>query len=405
MNNPVIILAFANSTGEPLPMLNTEADQIQETLENVEHQTHIRTVCYPRFSLDKIVDTLSQRKWKVPIFHFAGHAEGETLVIGDQGLAFGKLGRIFAKRFQTKLVFLNGCGTMNLVGPLLDAGVPAVIATANKVADDRAAAFAKGFYDALAGGATLDEAFRVASELLQARFPDEEMDFVVRSVDRRLSFAAPEEEVLHNHWELFLGSGQHRMLGWTLYDDHSRKRKLRTAYIGIICLVALILGSTSFWGNLHQDTNIHWFIRNQQGGQDNFDLPTNYDIQIVYQEETLIVPLLDWHANQEISHWLWEEPEVKASIVRDGKYFSDPNATFFPTHQGIDTILVNPIWGSFQTREENLNFNRPIPLAAEARNLRDSVLARETFWITPPRFRLQALLPYKFFEIQAKSVE
>lgn len=85
----------------------------------------------------------------IRIFHFSGHA--------DQGLLWddGKLDQlnilptIIGNAAHLKLVFLNGCGTHDLVAKFLNNGASLVIATKTSVFDHIAYKFSSAFYDCL----------------------------------------------------------------------------------------------------------------------------------------------------------------------------------------------------------------------------------------------------------------
>ena len=131
------------SYDQPLSHLADEAESLQATLQSKESESRIFPVVYARVSLERIAEMINESQWRIRIFHFAGDAHGEKLELTDLGIAFGFLGRMLAQKMQTELVFLNGCGTQELVAPLQAAGIPAIIATQAPVNDRRASAFAK----------------------------------------------------------------------------------------------------------------------------------------------------------------------------------------------------------------------------------------------------------------------
>ena len=106
---------------------------------------------------------------RIAIFHFAGHAGSDRLLLEAAGGAgrpadAAGLAAFLAQQHGLALVFLNGCATRGQAQGLLDAGVAAVIATSQAIRDDVAAEFAGQFYTSLAGtreatGCTLRAAF------------------------------------------------------------------------------------------------------------------------------------------------------------------------------------------------------------------------------------------------------
>ena len=106
---------------------------------------------------------------RVALFHFAGHADADRLLLESasgataahaEGLA-GYLGG----QGGVKLVFLNGCSTRPQVAELLRKGIDVVLATARPIDDAAARAFAVDFYKQLVAGRTFRDAFERAREL------------------------------------------------------------------------------------------------------------------------------------------------------------------------------------------------------------------------------------------------
>ena len=109
------------------------------------------------------------------IVHFSGHGsgtdgivlendEGESVLVGTDALA-----NLFALHKESvRCVVLNACYSKEQAEAICK-HIPFVIGMSNSVADDSAAAFAVGFYDAIGAGRTYEEAFshgRNAIELL-----------------------------------------------------------------------------------------------------------------------------------------------------------------------------------------------------------------------------------------------
>ncbi|MCB0185689.1 MAG: CHAT domain-containing protein, partial [Caldilineaceae bacterium] len=93
---------------------------------------------------------------RIALWHYAGHANGYQLLLeddqGQRALAdAGGLADFLAQQRGLELVFLNGCSTQPQVQGLLDAGISAVIATAQAIDDAVATRFAECFYQSLAG--------------------------------------------------------------------------------------------------------------------------------------------------------------------------------------------------------------------------------------------------------------
>ncbi|HEX8202233.1 MAG TPA: CHAT domain-containing protein, partial [Isosphaeraceae bacterium] len=115
---------------------------------------------------------------RVAIVHYGGHAGPDQLLLeaasgGTRPAHAEGLAEILGRQAGLKLVFLNGCSTRAQVHGLLQANVPAVIATARDIEDETARSFAESFYAELASGANLRRAFEAAKgESLTARGTD-----------------------------------------------------------------------------------------------------------------------------------------------------------------------------------------------------------------------------------------
>jgi len=172
-NKPIIFLAFANDPAHRLPALDDEARAVQDALKRAENEGLCKVISDPYATLDRVLAAFRENPDRVALFHFAGHAGGQTLLLGAAGgqaaaADAGGLARFLAEQDGLTLVFLNGCATQEQAQGLLDAGVSVVIATSQKIKDEVAASFAAQFYTSLATGATLGRAFGEAEGAIQA---------------------------------------------------------------------------------------------------------------------------------------------------------------------------------------------------------------------------------------------
>src|SRR5205823_4133848 len=127
----------------------------------------------PNATLEQIFDVLAAQRDRIALFHFGGHADSGRLML-DSALgrapAHGPgLATLLGQQLGLQLAFLNGCSTKPQVQRLLDAGVPAVIATARPINDRTARELAVAFYtaltkggDSIQGGQSLLGAFEAA---------------------------------------------------------------------------------------------------------------------------------------------------------------------------------------------------------------------------------------------------
>lgn len=166
---PVIFLAFANSTDAPLNRLHEEEELVRKIL----HQRHVierHFHVHPESNanLDNLRTYLREYQNQVCIFHYAGHADSEQLFLRSGEAQASGLAEMLAEQDTLKLVFLNGCSSAGQIQYLIELGVPAVIGTRAPIGDKLARDFSKHFYAALEMGATLQQAFTEAASFAKA---------------------------------------------------------------------------------------------------------------------------------------------------------------------------------------------------------------------------------------------
>ncbi|HWV31990.1 MAG TPA: CHAT domain-containing protein [Dyadobacter sp.] len=168
MRPPVILCAFSNSSDAYLSQLEKEKEAISDALRERQGKGHLLLDTDPR-TIKKLRDRLLLYQPQVEIIHYAGHASGSQLLMEDATVYGAGLLQSIRLQKNLQLVFLNGCSTQEQVNQLLDAGVRAVIATSVDIGDDTATRFAEDFYQKLAGGHSIDEAFKLATEVVTAQ--------------------------------------------------------------------------------------------------------------------------------------------------------------------------------------------------------------------------------------------
>ncbi|MFM8331667.1 MAG: AAA family ATPase, partial [Candidatus Methylumidiphilus sp.] len=171
---PSILLAFANAHGGGQPYLRQLGEE-RRRLERVWRQAERAGLCrvelLPDATARDIVRAFldAERPGAMAGLHFAGHADGFSLLLetedgGTAEAAGGPLADFLGRQAGLAWVFLNGCETAGHVGRLLDAGVPAVIASARRLDDFSACDFAEALHIGLArNGQTLAEACATAA--------------------------------------------------------------------------------------------------------------------------------------------------------------------------------------------------------------------------------------------------
>lgn len=149
----VVFLAFANDPLDPLPTLSEEDDNVFSILVNRSLKGDYLIHRDSFTTLEKINDYLGRYRDRLAVVLYSGHADRQSWQLGDEranalGIAH-QLGKS-AQQGKLQLVILNGCSTAGQVEALLQAGVPAVVATSAPVGDKSAAAFSRRFFHCLA---------------------------------------------------------------------------------------------------------------------------------------------------------------------------------------------------------------------------------------------------------------
>lgn len=247
---PVIFLACANSyqDGRRLSYLVQERRSIARILAQDEENGYCEVVQEGNTSQAFFFESLRKRKYKdrISIVHFAGHADGAQLRFesesGDEEVMdIETLAGFLQTLSGLHLVFLNGCGTEPIVRQLLDAGIPAVIATETAILDDQAYRVAEAFYNGIAGGFSIRESFEQARAIAGAHYRFREVP--LNSYTRSLDWDALETESEEFPWGLYVSEDQEYHLDWRIDRINSGKssgfsiRKPQT----LLTLAALVL--------------------------------------------------------------------------------------------------------------------------------------------------------------------
>src|SRR6185436_10381800 len=215
-----VFFAFANDRVERaryLRNLPEEQRQVRNAMAAAVEAGLCEVVERANATVDEVLDVFQDPKYRdrVAVFHFGGHAGGaELLLESAEGKATvahaGGLARFLGTQRGLELVFLNGCSSAGQVQGLLDAGVPAVIATSQAIDDGVATVFSARFYKALASGTPVPTAYAEAEGAVQTRQGD-----LARGAYR--SFVP--EVVAEDRWPwgLFVAPGaEGRLAHWSL---------------------------------------------------------------------------------------------------------------------------------------------------------------------------------------------
>ncbi len=214
---PVILLAFSNDTDSYLPQIIAEQKAIKILLLDHVDKNYLHVRDIERASTEELFYLINRYHNQVVLLHYAGHANGTGLQlekeIGVVQVANVKgIAGLLGTQQKLKLVFLNGCATKGQVQLLLESGVPAVIATSSKIDDNQAQQFAQQFYQTLAAGQTLKDAFLKAKAFLETTATAPYIADLIES--RGIGQFFQQEKKLP--WGLYFGVGQEDILDWKL---------------------------------------------------------------------------------------------------------------------------------------------------------------------------------------------
>ena len=215
-----LFFAFANDRterGRYLRNLPEEQRHVREAMEAAVKAGLCEVVERANATVDEVLDVFQDPQYRdrIAVFHFGGHAGDAELLLesagGEATVAHaGGLARFLGQQRGLELVFLNGCSSRGQVQGLLDAGVPAVIATSQAIDDAVATEFSSRFYKALASGAAIRAAYAEAQGAVQTRRGD-----VARGTYR--SFVPDVVAEDRWPWDLYVAPGaEERLARWSL---------------------------------------------------------------------------------------------------------------------------------------------------------------------------------------------
>lgn len=226
---PVIVLAFSNEFSEQgfLRQLTQEMKDILNALERTVQKGRVHLKLIPAASQEEISEVF-QEEWyeeRISIFHYGGHADEDELWLEDEGTgnrSFFSIGlaRFLGAQKGLRLVFLNGCATEEHAQLLLEAGIPAVIATSRKIPDIQARQFAETFYKGLASGVNISEAFAEAEGIVLGQTGDIFASPSEGADTRSLFWEDTEADKKDFPWRLYIKEGAEVMVElWRLFYE------------------------------------------------------------------------------------------------------------------------------------------------------------------------------------------
>ncbi|MCB0632593.1 MAG: CHAT domain-containing protein [Saprospiraceae bacterium] len=239
---PVIVLCAANQASSPLSYPEQEIEAINQILYPLKRTDVIEIERPYGRSLQDLAYVFLNQKDGISIFHYAGHADSQAIFFPDKAAHSKGLARILGEQENLQLVFLNGCSTSGQVDALFKAGIKAVIGTYAPVGDRKALDFAKAFYNALASGRNLQQAFNFAKGIIEADTSFSGAPAIEFVTNRSLSPRYEEQTELP--WNLFVADEHREVLRWRLVEQ----RKSTWWKYPILILSVIVLGWLIFEG-------------------------------------------------------------------------------------------------------------------------------------------------------------
>lgn len=173
---PIFLFAFANDEQYRL-RLEEEERRIRNQLREADRRKEIEYKPIGQTNLDDIYASFNSFNDQIYIFHYGGHSDHQFLHLKDNHARSESLATFIGQQKYLKLVFLNGCSNKAQVETLFEKGVPAVIATSANVNDQHSLELAEQFYQALAVGKTIEQAFDTAKSYIQNSRPTIDIQF------------------------------------------------------------------------------------------------------------------------------------------------------------------------------------------------------------------------------------
>ncbi len=156
-----VLLVFANPINTGRLRLDTEAREIQQSIERSKYRDNINLVTRQATTIKDFRRVLLEETFQ--IIHVSGHGSRNGLLLAnDRGGQYVVDPPTFIELFQRypsiECVILNACYS-TVQGRLLASSIPFTIAMDTPITDDVAIAFSSGFYDALGAGHPINFAF------------------------------------------------------------------------------------------------------------------------------------------------------------------------------------------------------------------------------------------------------
>lgn len=196
---PVVYAVFANQEKDYLPHLGQERKAMQDLFKGKEANITLSTL--ETDNSEDLFKDFDKYPNQIAIFHYAGHANSQMLQIGNATYLEGLGKELKRQNPAIQFVFLNGCSTKKLVDVLFKQGFKAVIATAVKIEDELAKAFATRFYETWLKGNKISDAYESACNLVLMA---DKQRFAYLEGNRFTEFTGAEDDTDEFPWGLYV---------------------------------------------------------------------------------------------------------------------------------------------------------------------------------------------------------
>ena len=193
-----LLFCYANDRDRPLPDLRREDEGIDRLLDPRASRNHFQKIRESFATTEAVAGKLLTYADSLALFHFSGHAGSTILHLEDTQARGVGIAQLLGRCPNLRLVFLNGCSTLQHIRLLQTQGVKAaVIATSTPIEDDVAVRFSLAFYRALVNQYSVEQALDTARLELQVSTATDIKPVRAALVDDSL------EEVSRNQWYFF----------------------------------------------------------------------------------------------------------------------------------------------------------------------------------------------------------
>ena len=244
-----VLFCFANNRDRPLPELRREDDTIDQLLDPLSSQQHFQKIRDSFATTNSIANKILDYQASLCVFHYSGHAGSTALHLEDSSARAVGVAQLLARCPELRLIFLNGCSTLEHIRLLREKNsTAAIIATSTPVDDTIATDFSISFYKALISGTTLAGALERARLELQVKETT-----TIETI--RGGFVTELEEVSRNQW--YFSAPDELATQWTMpAGEELRQAKRRSLYDRYLRL-ALVLGTVAVVGGSYQYFRTH----------------------------------------------------------------------------------------------------------------------------------------------------